>query len=426
VFPAQHVDAGVFAWEFLWEYLCQTRDFAVLQLPLRWLDQRKKTTVLDHVLRLFDYYLSPRNLGPHGLCKIRGGDWNDSVNLAGLEGKGETVMVSCQLVLALQQAARLFGRSGIPARHRRGEPKSRASMPDLPALAKKFSAAARKMRDNLQRHAFNKSGFFNGVFSDSGKWVFSSADSDGKERINGPANSFAVIAGVARGPARESVFDALNRLKGPHGWRLFSPAIGHPPIPKLGRIGQGDLEAGIAENGAPYNHGSHGFLGRAAWTAGRGQMFYDVMRYMLPYDQQAHPIAVSKTAPYGVVNHWKEAIGMEGRGGDTFLSGSIATALRNFYEGMAGFRPELEAVVIDPVIPPDWRQLQAHVSFMGAAITINVRNPNGKECGIAKLTMDGKEMKERIDCPRLERQLAVIPIDAFKKGKRHTIEVTLG
>jgi cellobiose phosphorylase len=281
------------------------------------------------------------------------------------------------------------------------------------------------MRDNLQRHAFNKSGYYNGVFSDSGRWVFSPADSDGKSRINGPANSFAVIAGVARGQARDSVIDALNSLKGPHGWRLFYPGIGHPPIPKLGRLGQGDLESGIAENGAPYNHGSHGFLGRAAWTAGRGQMFYDVMRYMLPYDQQAHPIAVSKTAPYGVVNHWKEAIGMEGRGGDTFLSGSIATALRNFYEGMAGFRPELEAVVIDPVIPPDWRQMQAHVSFMGARITINVRNPSGKECGVARLTMDGKEMPDRINCPRLERQLAVIPIDAFKSGKKHVIEVAL-
>jgi cellobiose phosphorylase len=92
---------------------------------------------------------------------------------------------------------------------------------------------------------------------------------------------------------------------------------------------------------------------------------------------------------------------------------------------MAGFRPELEAVVIDPVIPPDWRQMQAHVSFMGARITINVRNPSGKECGVARLTMDGKEMPDRINCPRLERQLAVIPIDAFKSGKKHVIEVAL-
>ena len=39
-------------------------------------------------------------------CKIREGDWNDSVNRAGLEGKGESVMVSCQAVLGLEASVR--------------------------------------------------------------------------------------------------------------------------------------------------------------------------------------------------------------------------------------------------------------------------------------------------------------------------------
>jgi hypothetical protein len=35
-------------------------------------------------------------------------------------------------------------------------------------------------------------------------------------------------------------------------------------------------------------------------------------------------------------HHWKEAIGQDGVGGDNFLSGSISTALRNFYQGLVG------------------------------------------------------------------------------------------
>ena len=43
-----------------------------------------------------------------------------------------------------------------------------------------------------------------------------------------------------------------------------------------------------------------------------------------------------------MVNHWKELIGLDGARGDTFLTGSIATALRNVHEGMVGFRPDLQ------------------------------------------------------------------------------------
>jgi len=410
-----YVDSAFWVWELLWEYICYTRDFRVLGKKLRWLDSKARSTAFDHALRLFEYYLDAKNLGEHGLCKIRGGDWNDSVNAAGLEGRGESVMVSCQVVLGLEQAAELIDRLGEST----GDGK-------LGAVARRFRAGAKRLRANLLKSARNARGYMNGVFNDAGNWVFSPKDPDGNSRVSGPANSFAVIAGIVRGKARDQVFDALNGLKGRHGWHLFYPPIGEPPIEKLGRIGQGDLAPGLAENGTCYNHGCHGFLGRAAWTAGRGSMLHEILRYMLPYDQKAHPVDVAKTAPYGVVNQWKETIGLDGVGGDTFLSGSITTAIRNCYQGMVGFRPELTHLVIDPSIPDGWKGLAAEVPFLGAHFRIRVSNPEHVECGVTELRLDGKPVPHLLEDERLGRVVGTIPISELTRGVDHVIDVRLG
>ena len=412
---ATHVDAGVWVWDLLYEYVCFTRDFDVLEEKTRWLDRDGSVTILDHTLRIFDYYLKSENLGQHRLCKIRGGDWNDSVNRAGVEGRGESVMVSCQVVLALEQAVDMLGFVD----EIRGSRK-------WARRADTYAKAAAEMRRNLMRHAMNSEGYFNGVFNDAGRWIFSPKDPDGRRRVNGPANSFAVVAGVVQGEEREKVFKALGQLKGPFGWRLFHPAIGEPPIPKLGRIGQGDLAPGLGENGTPYNHGSHGFLGRAVWTAGKGNMLYEVMRYMFPYDQQTHPVDVARTAPYGIVNHWKEAIGMEGIGGDVFLSGSIATSLRNVYDGIAGFRADLRHVVIDPCIPAAWEGMEYDLDFMGSRLHVVVQNEHHVETGVEFLRLDGKLITDRFASPRLGRKVAIIPLDKFGKAPEHLIEAIMG
>lgn len=406
-----YVDAGCWVWELLWEYLCYVRDHAILDTRLRWLDRDSTEVLLNHAMRLFDYYLAPANLGEHGLCKIREGDWNDSVNAAGCEGRGETVMVTCQVVLGLEQMAELLASLGS-GRHRQA--------------ARRYRAAARRLRAALLKHARNRLGYFNGVFNDAGHWIFSPRDPDGRRRINGPANSFAVIAGIVSGAARDRVLANLDGLRGPHGWRLFHPGIGNPPIAKLGRIGAGDLVAGLGENGTCYNHGAHGFLGRAAWTAGRGTLLHEVMRYMLPYDPLAHPVNVAHTAPYGVVNHWKEAPGQEGVGGDTFLSGSITTAIRNCYQGLVGFRPGWSAVVVDPVIPAGWARFEALVPFLGGDVRLCVTNPRHVECGVKHLVLDGQPVDARVRDPILGRTVAVIPITWFKPGSDHAINIVMG
>ena len=390
-----YVDAGCWIWEFLYDYIRFTGDTAILEEKVRWLDKPEPASVLQHAATLLGYYMNPQNLGEHGLVKIRAGDWNDSVNAAGLEGRGESVMVSCQAVLAMKQAVDLFGRFG--------------------GGTDAYAAFGRKMRDSIRASALNRDGYLNGVFNDDGKWIFSPDDPDGAHRINSPANSFGIIAGVFTPSELPRVFERLKSLKRENGYSLFLPGIGKPPIAKLGRIGQGDMLPGVGENGNPYNHGSHGFLGRAAAAAGQGDLLADIFRFMLPYDQEAHAIEVSKTAPYGVVNHWMSIPGQFGKGGSTFLSGSITTALRNVYGGMLGFQPTLDGVCIDPAIPSSWKRVSYRHNYRGGVVEVTIENPAGRQSGVKLMELDGRAVQGKS-----------IPASAVKAGQTHRLRVVLG
>jgi cellobiose phosphorylase len=207
---------------------------------------------------------------------------------------------------------------------------------------------------------------------------------------------------------------------------LFHPPIGDSPIGKLGRIGQGDQAPGLGENGTSYNHGSHGSIGRTVAVAGRGDMLNESIRYMLPYNQTAHPVLRARTAPYAVPNHWKEAIGQDGIGGDTFLSGSISTALRNVYQGLAGFRPELTHLVIDPVIPADWPELRADLPWGGTKIRLHVRNPRGAQSGVGSASIEGLSVPDLlIRDERRDRVVLAIPYRQLSQMKAMKVEVIL-
>jgi len=410
-----HVDGGVWVWELLYDYLCFTKDFALLQERTAYLDSERESPLLLHAIELIGYYLDDDNVGEHGLCLIREGDWNDSINRAGREGRGESVMVSCQAVLALKQAAHL-----LDFLSNLGELEPAIGPSDLRSHSRVFLERAERLKSDLLAHALNEDGYLNGVFTDNGEWVFSAHDPDGKKRISVPVNSFGIISGVLRDDNLRRALDVLVGMKRRDGWPLFHPPIGKPPIPKLGRIGQGDLSPGLGENGAIYNHGCHGFLGRAAAAAGEGDLLVEILSYMLPYDQERHPVQRSKTAPYGMVNHWKTAPGVEGRGGDCFLTGSISGALRSVYNGVFGIEPLLDGLALDPVMPKRWGTVSVRFSYLGAnvAITYTGERADGED---AIVIVNGDEITSKRNDIVLDREYVVIPDGVFKAGRRYDV-----
>lgn len=365
-----YVDSGCWVFELLYDYLRLTGDRDILNLSCRYLESPAAETVARHAQKLLAYYLDDFNRGEHGLVLIREGDWNDAMNTAGLQLRGESVMVSCQVVFLLQIAPEIF-----------------------PEAAAYYERQGSQLRQNIRQHALNAEGFLNGVFNDEGKWLFSAADPDGQRRVNSAVNAWGVIAEIFEPSELPQIFASLKSLKGPCGYRLFYPPLGKPPVALAGRLGTGDLAAGLCENGTVYNHGSQGFLLRAAGCAKQQDLILDIMRHILNYDQQCHPVALSKSEPYAIVNCYNETPGAAGEGGTAFLSGTISTVLRAFLEQICGIVPHLNELEIAPCLPSEWDRLQVSLTLRGYRIDLSVIRTGSTELSVNGVRQPGNRIR---------------------------------
>jgi cellobiose phosphorylase len=112
-----------------------------------------------------EYYIKNENTGEHGLCKIGEGDWLDSVNRAGISGRGESVMMTNQVIIALTYMLEIISRLK--------EMRTPVKGCDIEELSNSYGEKRKEFKDNLRKHAFNKKGYFSSVFNDDGKWLFS-------------------------------------------------------------------------------------------------------------------------------------------------------------------------------------------------------------------------------------------------------------
>ena len=102
-----YCDGGAFLLELIHEYMTFTRDTDLLFERVYWLDSDKESTVLEHIISCAGFYLDKGNIGEHGLCKVWYGDWWDVMDKIGTEGRGESVTVTAQTVLNLENLAKM-------------------------------------------------------------------------------------------------------------------------------------------------------------------------------------------------------------------------------------------------------------------------------------------------------------------------------
>lgn len=363
-----YVDGGVFVIEFLYEYLCYTKDFALLEEKTAYLDCERAENLKTHVLKTLEYYMREENVGKDGLMKIREGDWFDGVNRAGTEGKGESVTVSCQFYMAVKYTSALF----------------KKLYPEVD-----FSTCVRfaeKVKDAVNNCAFNPHGFYNGVKNDVGEWVFSDCDSDGKSRMFAVPNAFAVISGVAGEERTRSVLNNFARLKSKTGYKLFESPF-ETRIEHVGRVASGDVIGGLLGNQTVYNHGSQGFPARACFMARDAKKGNDFLSFSMPYDNRLHPESETLNPPYAVVNCYQDVAPCRHRVGFSFLTGTVAMIFRNIYSYAYGIRPCPEGLTIDPCLEKSMLPAEITYSYRGKKLRITYmecEETSGTICG-AKL-----------------------------------------
>ena len=117
-----------------------------------------------------------------------------------------------------------------------------------------------------------------------------------------------------------------------------------------------------------------------------------------------------KVEPYVIAADIYGIANLSGRGGWTWYTGSASWYYNAGLENILGFIIEDKKIKMNPCIPSDWKEYIISYRNNDTIYNIKVKNINGKNTGISKIFLEGKEVKE---------------INIENDGRVHEIEVLM-
>lgn len=367
-------------------YIKETGDTSILQEVVPYLDDGEGT-VWQHILRAMRFVSDDTSFG--GMVRAREGDWNDSLNMIGREGKGVSVWTSIALCWALENTAEMA--TEILGEH---------------ATAEEMLARRKVMAQAVNAHGWDGDWYLAAI-NDDGVPVGSHAEQQGKIYLN--SQTWAILSGVAQGDRAKACEASLDTLLSSE----YGPLTLYPAYRKFNnRIGRlSSFVPGIWENGTPYCHGG-AFKVVADFFSGRGDIGFETMLKILP-DSPSNPSDQSGCEPFALTNMY---FGPENpRKGETlfaWVTGTAGWMFRAMTQYLAGFFPGHGTITIDPCMPQDWPQITMVRPYRGAVYHITIDNPNHVQKGVVKLIVDGNAIEGNT-------------FAAFASGD-HTVQVTMG
>ncbi len=367
-------------------YIKETGDVDFLKEPVKYLDEGEDT-VWEHMLTAARF--ASDDIGADGLVKSRDGDWNDSLNMTGLKGKGESVWTSIALCFALENMAEIA-----------------ENILNDKETAKEMLTRREKMAEAINKNGWDGEWYLAAI-NDYGEKVGSHLEDEGMIYLN--SQTWAILAGIADETRRKQCLEAVDKYLDSD----YGPLTLYPTYTKFNnRIGRlTSFVPGIWENGTPYCHGGT-FKVVADCIEGRGNKAYETITKILP-DADSNPSSHSGCEPYVVTNMY---FGPDNpRKGETlfaWVTGTAGWMFRAITQYMAGFHPGYNSFTVAPCIPTEWKGLTLSRRFMGDTYKLIIDNANGKECGVSEVKVDGKVIDGN-------------KITAFGDGKTHTVEIKM-
>ncbi len=193
-------------------------------------------SLYEHCVRAIKHGL---RFGPHGLPLMGSGDWNDGMNLVGIEGRGESVWLGFFLHVVLTSFSSL------------------ARLRDDTALAELCLTEAARLRANIDSHAWDGQWYLRAWFDD-GSPLGSAGNPECS--IDSISQSWSVLSGAGNAERARTAMDAVDKLLVRRESGLVQ--LLHPPFDKSA-MNPGYIKGyvpGVRENGGQYTHA-------AVWAA---------------------------------------------------------------------------------------------------------------------------------------------------------------
>lgn len=309
-------------------------------------------SVFEHLRRAVEYLYNFQ--GMHGLIKIWGGDWNDSMNFAGLKEQGVSVWLSIAWVRANKQFISLCRMTGRE---------------DLIDIHEKMGA---DMLEKIQEYGWDGE-YYIAAINDKGEKIGSKESRGGNMYLN--PQLWAVFAEILPENELQKLMQTVDqKLETPLGTLVNNP--GYDELDDC--VGSMTAQPkGTLINQAVYLH-------PMAWKLAvegimkRPEKVEETLKKILPWN---HEYAPTCGEPYILYNfyHGPETeyrYGTPGQSWRTATTQWVTKALINF---VFGLKPTQNGMIIDPCLPPEWENCSITKKFRKGTYEIHYHNSKNDE-----------------------------------------------
>ncbi len=333
-----------------------------------------KESVFKHCIRAIEKSL---NFGENGLPKIGSGDWNDGFSKVGIQGKGESVWLGFFLYTILDRFIELM-------KNMQDE--------DVKDKIQKYEETKQELKKALNTAGWDGR-WYKRAFMDDGN-VLGTIENE-ECRIDSIAQSWSVISNAGDNDKKYISMESLEN-------HLVDKETGiikllDPPFEKS-NLEPGYIKMylpGVRENGGQYTHAAVWAI-IAETLLGFGNKAYEYYRMINPIEHAKTKDEANKykVEPYVIAADIYGGTDLLGRGGWTWYTGSSSWYYRAGIEYILGLKIEEGKLKIEPCIPSDWKEYSIQYKYKKTLYNIKVKNLNGKNTGVEKIFVNGKEEKE--------------------------------
>ena len=380
---------GEFMDDHLWlllsttAYIKETGDFTILGENIGYADQAEKSGTLDdHLWTSFRYTMD--NLGPNGFPLIGHADWNDCLNLNCFstepnesfqtaphktDGRvAESLMIAGLFLVATRELESLYRKTGD-------------------GRATEVADAHQSMLQTAEQRGWDGEWYLR-AFNAHGEPVGSQQNTDGRIFIE--SQGWLIMGGAGRenGRALRALESVDKHLATQHGCVILDPPFRTYHV-ELGEVSS--YPPGYKENGGIFCH-NNPWIHLALMQYGMGERAYAYYKSICPAAQEDQTLYKSEPYVYSQMIAGKAAVN-HGEAKNSWLTGTASWTLLTIMQGFAGLKPDYDALVLDPCLPPDWPQIRITRKFRGATYAITVTNPNGISKGIRQIKVNGKPVQ---------------------------------
>jgi len=345
-------------------------------------------TLFEHCVRAIK---SGLRFGQHGLPLMGSGDWNDSMNRVGYQGRGESIWLAfflCHVLTKFSEIAILRGDS---------------------AFAEFCTSEAAALRRKIQEFGWDGHWYLRAYY-DSGETLGSAANAECQ--IDSISQSWSVLSGAGDPERSRIAMEEVDRLLVKRDASLVQ--LLEPPFDKS-EMDPGYIKGyipGVRENGGQYTHAAI-WVAMAFAAMGDSTRAWELLSIINPLNHGSTPeeVAIYRAEPYVVAADVYALPPHTGRGGWTWYTGAAGWMYRLIVESLLGLRLDVDRLRFTPCLPVDWKSFRLHYRYLETFYHITVTRA-GPGCEVVSMTVDDLKQSDR----------AVLLVDDHKE---HFVEVKI-